>query len=81
MPITSTTAAAANVLHDGVASVVPAMTASAVSHTVPWLWGAAAGCHLFRKQAMTPAMEECIRETDAPVSFSTGGGAVTKRSF
>ena len=65
--------AAPAVLHDGVASVV-AMTAS-VSHTVPWLWDTAAGRHLFGKQAMTPAMRKCIRETDAPVSFSTGGGA------
>ena len=24
---------------------------------------------------MTPAMKKCVRETDAPVSFSTGGGA------
>ena len=68
-------AAAASVLHDGVASVVPAMTASAVSHTVPWLWDTAAGRHLFGRQAMTPAMKKCVRETDAPVSFSTGGGA------
>ena len=30
---------------------------------------------MFGKQAMTPAMRKCIRETDAPVSFSTGGGA------
>ena len=35
-------AVAASVLHDGVASV-PAMAASAVSHTVPWLWDTAAG--------------------------------------
>ena len=56
-------------LHDGVASVVPAMTASAVRHR---LWGTAAGRHLFGKQAMTPAMKKCIR---ACVIFHGGVGS------
>ena len=56
-------------LHDGVASVVPAMTASAVRHR---LWGTAAGRHLFGKQAMTPAMKKRIR---ACVIFHGGVGS------
>ncbi len=38
------------------------MTASAVSHTVPWLWDTAAGRHLFGRQAMTPAMKSVLRK-------------------
>ena len=42
---------------------------------VTWLWDTAAGRHLIGRQALSARALACVRPTDSPVGFATGGGA------
>ncbi|CAE7560940.1 RE1 [Symbiodinium natans] len=42
---------------------------------VTWLWDTAAGRHLIGRQALSSRALACVRKTDTPVGFATGGGA------
>ena len=42
---------------------------------VTWLWDTAAGRHLIGRQALSARALACVRTTDSPVGFATGGGA------
>ena len=59
-----------------VAAVVPAVpSVPARNNSISWLWGTAAGRHLIGKQALNSTMMHCVRKTNTPVGFATGGGA------
>ena len=56
-----------------VAAVVPAVpSVPARNNSISWLWDTAAGRHLIGKQALNM---HCVRKTNTPVGFATGGGA------
>ena len=60
------------------ATIVPlinAMPAAQAQDKVTWIWDTGAGRHLIGKQALNRKAVACVRRTDSPVGFATGGGA------
>ena len=55
-------------------SAMPSQTLSSPGK-VTWLWDTAAGRHLIGRQALSSRALACVRPTDSPVGFATGGGA------
>ena len=59
-----------------VAAVVPAVASvPAKNNSISWLWDTAAGRRLIGKQALNSTMMHCVRKTNTPAGFATGGGA------
>ena len=59
-----------------VAAVVPAVpSVPSRNNSISWLWDTAAGRRLIGKQALNSTMMHCVRKTNTPVGFATGGGA------
>ena len=55
-------------------SAMPSQTLSSPGK-VTWLWDTVAGRHLIGRQALLSRALACVRPTDSPVGFATGGGA------
>ena len=66
--------AKANAAIAPIISAMPLQTLSSPGK-VAWLWDTAAGRHLIGRQALSARALACIRPTDSPVGFATGGGA------
>ena len=66
--------AKANAAIAPIISAMPSQTLSSPGK-VTWLWDTAAGRHLIGRQALSARALACIRPTDSPVGFATGGGA------
>ena len=68
------TKAKANAAIAPIISAMPSQTLSSPGK-VTWLWDTAAGRHLIGRQALSARALACVRPTDSPVGFATGGGA------
>ena len=66
--------AKANAAIAPIISAMPSQTLSSPGK-VTWLWDTAAGRHLIGRQALSSRALACVRPTDSPVGFATGGGA------
>ena len=66
--------AKANAAIAPIISAMPSQTLSSPGK-VTWLWDTAAGRHLIGRQALSARALACVRPTDSPVGFATGGGA------
>ena len=51
------------------------MPAVQAQDKVTWIWDTGEGRHLIGKQALNRKAAACVRRTDSPVCFGTGGGA------
>ena len=58
-----------------IAPLISAMPAAQAQDKVTWIWDTGAGRHLIGKQALNRKAAACVRRTDSPVGFATGGGA------
>ena len=58
-----------------IAPLISAMPAAQAQDKVTWIWDTGAGRHLIGKQALNNKAAACVRRTDSPVGFATGGGA------
>ena len=58
-----------------IAPLISALPAAPAQDKVPWIWDTGAGRHLIGKQALNHKAAACVRRTDSPVGFATGGGA------
>ena len=58
-----------------IAPLISAMPAAQAQDKVTWIWDTGAGRHLIGKQALNHKAAACVRRTDSPVGFATGGGA------
>ena len=58
-----------------IAPLISAMPVAAPQDKVTWIWDTGAGRHLIGKQALNHKAAACVRRTDSPVGFATGGGA------
>ena len=57
-----------------IAPLISAMPAATAQDKVTWIWDTGAGRHLMGKQALNHKAAACVRRTDSPVGFATGGG-------
>ena len=58
-----------------IAPLITALPAATAQDKVTWIWDTGAGRHLIGKQALNHKAAACVRRTDSPVGFATGGGA------
>ena len=57
------------------ATIAPLISAMPAAQAQEWIWDTGAGRHLIGKQALKHKAAACLRRTDSPVGFATGGGA------